>query len=280
MNDFARTYRRDCLLGALGAALMLVGDLCLSVIPASAGDSGLFLRAAYFDGAFQPWRLPLLVGTGMLGMALGFFSVRAVCASVLPQCRRTRLALRVGGAIYLTSAGAVHLLIGSLADWTGTLAPLLGREETAALVQAQYERVMPSMLLAYAGMVLMILTSAWAVLTKRTVLPRRLFIFHMLTWQLVLMLIPDVRQLLGAPVSTWDFVLSQGSGNAALLIWMLANAVWAPRGKAAANMTNWQEETKDDRKGFIGGPRPWRAAGAGLRRRHPERRGRYGASVP
>ena len=61
MNDFARTYRRDCLLGALGAALMLVGDLCLSVIPASAGDSGLFLRAAYFDGAFQPWRLPLLI---------------------------------------------------------------------------------------------------------------------------------------------------------------------------------------------------------------------------
>lgn len=101
MNDFSRTYRRDCLLGALGAALMLVGDLCLSVIPASAGDSGLFLRAAYFDGAFQPWRLPLLVGTGLLGMALGFFSVRAVCASVLPQCRRTRLALRAGGAIYL-----------------------------------------------------------------------------------------------------------------------------------------------------------------------------------
>lgn len=97
---------------------------------------------------------------------------------------------------------------------------------------------MPSMLLAYAGMVLMILTSAWAVLTKRTILPHRLFIFHMLTWQLVLMLIPDVRQLHGAPVSTWDFVLSQGSGNAALLIWMLANAVWAPCGKAEANMTN------------------------------------------
>ena len=30
----ARTYRRDCLLGALGALLMLVGDLCLSWIPA------------------------------------------------------------------------------------------------------------------------------------------------------------------------------------------------------------------------------------------------------
>mgnify|MGYP004533236481 CR=1 FL=1 len=29
-----KSYRRDCLLGALGALLMLVGDLCLSVIPA------------------------------------------------------------------------------------------------------------------------------------------------------------------------------------------------------------------------------------------------------
>lgn len=33
------TYRRDCWLGALGAALMLVGDLCLSIIPANPGDS-------------------------------------------------------------------------------------------------------------------------------------------------------------------------------------------------------------------------------------------------
>lgn len=32
-----RAYRRDCWLGALGALFMLAGDLCLSVIPASAG---------------------------------------------------------------------------------------------------------------------------------------------------------------------------------------------------------------------------------------------------
>ena len=34
-----RAYRRDCWLGALGVLFMLAGDLCLSVIPASAGDS-------------------------------------------------------------------------------------------------------------------------------------------------------------------------------------------------------------------------------------------------
>ncbi|MEI3085267.1 MAG: hypothetical protein V8S87_04290 [Oscillospiraceae bacterium] len=71
--------------------------------------------------------------------------------------------------------------------------------------------------------------SAYAVLTGKTVLPRRMLIFHQLVWQLVFVLIPDIRQLLGAEVSTWDFVLSQGSGNAALCIWMAANAVWAGR---------------------------------------------------
>ena len=53
--------------------------------------------------------------------------------------------------------------------------------------------------------------------------------FHPFIWQIVFVLIPDIRQLLGAPISTWDFVLSQGSGNAALAIWMIANAVWAVR---------------------------------------------------
>lgn len=136
-------YRRDCLLGTLGALLMLTGDLCLSVIPAHTGDSGLFAREYYLSGAYEPWRLPLLI--------------------------------------------------------------------------------------SYAGMFLLILGSAYAVLTGKTVLPWRMFVFHQLVWQLVFVLIPDIRQLLGAEVSTWDFVLSQGSGNAALCIWMAANAVWAKR---------------------------------------------------
>ena len=63
-------YFRDCLLGALSAALMLVGDLCLSLIPASPGDQGLFLRQAYLSGGSSPWRLPLLLATGLVGMAL------------------------------------------------------------------------------------------------------------------------------------------------------------------------------------------------------------------
>lgn len=224
-----KAYQRDCLLGALSGLLMLVGDLCLSVVPYTAGDSGLFAREAYLTGGFQTWRLPLLLATGLAGMALAFFTVRASCRQIKPQYRKTRWAVLTGGVIYMASAGTLHFFIGSLADWTGTLSPLLGRGETLAVIQAQYQRLMPSMLIAYAGMVLLILAGFYAVLTKKTVLPRYMAALHMLVWQLVLMLIPDVRQLLGAPLSTWDFVLSQGSGNAALCIWMLINAVWAGR---------------------------------------------------
>lgn len=224
-----KAYRRCSMLGALGALLMLVGDLCLSVIPAHTGDSGLFMREAYGNGSYESWRLPLLIVTGLCGMALGFFTVWVSYRQILPQYRKTRIALLVGGVIYVASAGVVHFFIGSLADWTRTLSPLLGWEETSALIQRQYERLMPAMLIAYAGMVLLILTSAFAVLTKKTVLPRWMFAFHMIVFQIILVLIPDIRQAFGAEISTWDFVLSQGSGNAALCIWMTANAVWAAR---------------------------------------------------
>lgn len=135
----------------------------------------------------------------------------------------------IGGVIYVPTAGALHLFIGSLADWTNTLSPLIGREETVTLIQEQYNRIMPAMYIAYVGIILLILKSAFALLTKKTVLPRWMFAFNMIVFQMIFVLIPDIRQALGAGISTWDFVLSQSSGNAALCIWMIANAFWAGR---------------------------------------------------
>ena len=224
-----KSYRRDCLLGTLGAFLMLVGDLCLSVIPANPGDSGLFVREAYLNGSYEAWRLPLLLATGLVGMSLGFFTVRASYLQIQPQYRKTRSLLLAGGVVYIATAGVLHFFIGSLADRAGSLALLVGREKAIELIQADYARLMPAMYFAYAGMILLILTSAFAVLTKRTVLPRWMFAFHMIVFQIVFVLIPDIRQAVGADISTWDFVLSQGSGNAALCIWMIANAVRADR---------------------------------------------------
>ena len=227
MNSSPEAYRRDCLLGALSALLMLAGDLCLSVIPAEPGDSGLFAREAYLNGAFQPWRLPLLLATGLSGMALSFFTVRASYTQIRPEYKKTRLAVLIGGVIYMSSAGALHLLIGSLADWTSRFGPVLGREAALSMIQDQYSRLALPMLISYAGMFLLALTGVYAILSKKTILPRWMLAFNMIVLELVFVLIPDVRQLLGAGISTWDFVLSQCSGNAALFIWMTANAVWA-----------------------------------------------------
>ena len=222
-----KQYKRDALLGALGAFLMLIGDLCLSVIPASQSDSGLFAREAYLNGSWEQWRLPLLLAAGLPGMALGFFTVRVSYHQILPQYRKTRTAVLAGGVIYIATAGALHLFIGSLADWTTTLSPFLGREETMTLIQDYYSRLMPAMYFVYAGMALLILASSFAVLTKKAVMPRWMFAFHMIVFQIIFVLIPDIRQAFSADISTWDFILSQGSGNAALCIWMLVNAVWA-----------------------------------------------------
>lgn len=220
-------YRRDSFLGALGAFLMLAGDLCLSVIPAFPGDSGLFVRGAYLSGAWENWRLPLLIVTGLCGMALGFFTVRVSVRQILPQFRKTRRAVLIGGVMYVASAGALHLFIGSMADWTTVLSQKLGREETISLIAAQFSRMLPPLSIAYVGLALMIGTSLFAVATKKTVLPRWMTALHIVVFQLIFVVIPDIRQALGMEISTWDFVLSQGSTNAALCIWMLENAIWA-----------------------------------------------------
>ena len=168
-----------------------------------------------------------------MGMALGVFTVRVSIQQILPQYRKTRRAAGIGGAVYLASAGVLHFWI-DLGRLDRRLAPLMGREETVRLIQAQYARLMPAMSFSYAGMILMMLTGVWAVLTRKTLLPRWMALFHLVLWQILFALIPDLRQALGAEVSTWDFVLSQCSGNAGLLIWMLANACWARRQDASA----------------------------------------------
>lgn len=222
-----KRFQRDCLLGALGWFLMLIGDLCLSVIPASQNDISLFTREAYLSGAWEPWRLPLLTVTGLCGMALGFFSVRASVDVILPPYRKTRMAALIGGVMVVATAAAMHFCVGSMADWTTVLAPMIGRDETAMLIAAQFSRLLPAMSVGYVGLALMIGTSFFAVATKKTMLPRWMTALHIVVFQLIFVVIPDIRQTLGMEISTWDYVLSQGSTNAALCIWMLENAAWA-----------------------------------------------------
>lgn len=84
-----------------------------------------------------------------------------------------------------------------------------------------------------------------------------MFAVHMLMFQVVLILIPDLRQALGAEISTWDFVLSQGSGNAALCLLRLISAKrHADEGAAAVadhdgNRQSNNRQRKNDRVGRV-----------------------------
>lgn len=99
---------------------------------------------------------------------------------------------------------------------------IIGNEE-------QFDRLAPALLVPYAGMLLLILTNAWSIVSGKTILPRWMLLFTQRFWQIVFVLVPDIFQWLGAPVQTRQFVMSQCSGNAALLIMMAANAVWAAK---------------------------------------------------
>lgn len=224
-----KTYRRDALLGALGALFMLAGDLCLSVISPCQCDSGLFIREAYLNGSWEKRRLSLISASGFCGMVLEFFAFRVFYFQVLPQYKKTRTTVLAAGVVIMATAGALHLYIGTLADWTTTLSPLLGRDETIFLIKAQFDRLLPSMYISYVGLALLFLVSGFAVLTGRTILPRWMTALHMIVFQLIFVLIPDIREALGASISTWDYILSQGSTNASLFIWMIMNASWADR---------------------------------------------------
>ena len=68
MKIDVKKMKLDLLLGALGALLMVVGDLSLSIIHSDNSDRGLYVREAYMNGSYQLWRPVLLFATGLRGM--------------------------------------------------------------------------------------------------------------------------------------------------------------------------------------------------------------------
>ena len=140
----------------------------------------------------------------------------------LPQTKRKKCIFRMVSctAVYLVSVGALSSMAGL--GWTLFGAWGAGTVLLLALCflpeQAKIQSIVRLSLFLLLGAAVWFLWEPW-----------RMLVFHMLVWQIIFVLIPDLRQLLGAQISTWDFVCSQGSGNASLCIWMAANAIWAGR---------------------------------------------------
>ena len=59
--------------------------------------------------------------------------------------------------------------------------------------------------------------------------------FHPVTWNILLVIIPDIAQALQIPAATWMSVMSQSSTNTAIVIWCIAAAIYKKKNMRKVN---------------------------------------------
>ena len=211
-------------LGALGGILMAAGDWLLGCIPIQATDTGMFQRAYYLSGAYGLWRPALIVGLGAVGAFLYFFMVKALNADIDSTYRKTKTVQYLCGIFTAAVALAIHLWSATLAWFTAYLGPRIGEEAALAAVTAYQDDLLPAILPMYLPMVLMIGLHFVMLLARKTRYPRWMLAFHPVTWNLLLVVIPDIAQAMQVPAATWMSVMSQSSTNSAIVLWCAAAA--------------------------------------------------------
>lgn len=231
MEEKQQEYQKNCLLGAVGAALLIAGDLCLSVVSANKADSGLYMRESYLSGEYPLNRIVILLVTGLIGMFFYAFGIKAIYQQIRPECKILRACIKYGGLGYVVSGATLHFLVGTFAYWITYLSAHIGREQAILFVDDYYNRFMTAIYFVYIPMIVLMLASLIAVLRNKTNMSRWMVIFHIVVWQLIFAGIPDILQVAGAGLSTIGYVCSQASGNTAALIWFLASYIWVKIGK-------------------------------------------------
>lgn len=215
-----------CILGAIGGVLMAAGDWLLGCIPLQETDAGMFNRAYYLSGGYGLWRPVLIVGLGAIGAFLYSFMVKALNADIDPKYRKAKLVQYLSGLFTVAVALAIHLWSATLAWFTAYLGPRIGAEAAIEAVTAYQNDLLAAILPMYIPMVLVLGIHFVMLLTGKTRYPRWMLAFHPATWNLLLVVIPDVAQAMHAPVATWMSVMSQSSTNTSIIIWCAAAAMY------------------------------------------------------
>ena len=222
-------FIRWCILGAIGGILMAAGDWLLGCIPLQATDTGMFDRAYYLSGAYGLWRPVLTVGLGAVGCFLYFFLVKALNADIDAKYRKAKLLQYLCGIFTVAVALAIHLWSATLAWFTAYLGPRIGAEAAIAAVTAYQDDMLIAILPMYLPMVFFIGIHFGMLLAGKTRYPRWMLVFHPVTWNLLLVVIPDIAQAMQVPVAAWMSVMSQSSTNSSIVIWCIAAAVYAKK---------------------------------------------------
>ena len=222
-------FIRWCILGAVGGILMAAGDWLLGCIPLQAGDTGMFNRAYYLSGAYGLWRPVLIVGLGAVGSFLYYFLVKALHADIDTKYRKTGLVQYLCGIFTVAVALAIHLWSATLAWFAAYLGPRIGAEAAVAAVTAYQDDMLVALLPMYIPMVLLFGIHFVMLLAGKTRYPRWMLAFHPVTWNLLLVVIPDIAQAMQVPAATWMSVMSQSSTNTAIVIWCIVAAIYEKR---------------------------------------------------
>ena len=219
-------FIRWCILGAIGGILMAAGDWLLGCIPLQATDTGMFNRAYYLSGAYGLWRPVLIVGMGAIGSFLYYFMVKALNTDIDTRYRKTKKVHFLCGIFTVAVALAIHTWSATLAWFTTYLGPRIGPEAAIAAVTAYQDDMLLAILPMYLPMVLVIGIHFVMLLTGKTRYPRGMLLFHPVTWNVLLVVIPDIAQAMQVPAATWMSVMSQSSTNSSIIIWCIAAAIY------------------------------------------------------
>ena len=224
--ETSEKFLRGCILGAIGAALMSAGDWLLGCIPLQQTDTGLFNRAYYLSGSYGLWKPVLTVGLGAVGGFLYYFVVKALNADIDAKYRKTKSVQYLCGIFTVAVALTIHTWVATMAWVTTYLGPRVGAEAAITAVTAYQDDMLPAILPMYVPMLLFFGIHFVMLLAGKTRYPRWMLVFHPVTWNILLVAVPDIAQAMQVPVATWMSVMSQSSTNSAIMVWCIAAAVY------------------------------------------------------
>ena len=225
-KEKSKQFIHWCTLGAIGGILMAAGDWLLGCVPLQKTDTGMFNRAYYLSGSYGLWKPVLTVGLGAVGGFLYYFVVKALNADIDTKYRKTKIIQYLCGIFTVAVALTIHTWVATMAWFTTYLGPRIGEEAAITAVTAYQDDMLPAILPMYVPMLLFFGIHFVMLLVGKTRYPRRMLVFHPVTWNLLLVAVPDIAQAMQVPTATWMSVMSQSSTNTAIVIWCIAAAVY------------------------------------------------------
>lgn len=215
-------YRKNTILGAMGAFFMMLGDLTLSVITPCDADQGLFLRQAYYDGEYPAWRLIALFLTGVVGIFGYWYGLQTMHDSINVKYSKTRKCFKFSAMLFCFSGLVIHFGIGMGAYLTSYMAGNFGKEAAIKIAEDYANEVLPGFYILYLPIAAIFIIHIVMLIAGKTIYSRRMILFAPILWMGILGLIPDIRQGIGSHLVTLDYVCTQCSGNAAPFLYFLA----------------------------------------------------------